>query len=48
MNKHTFIELAVFVVAVAICNFLFDLGYWSLLVGVLAAALFKTIWPKMP
>lgn len=47
MSKHSLLEILVFVFAVGVGASVFELGYWSLLLGVVAGALFRTIWPKV-
>jgi hypothetical protein len=46
MKKHVFLEMSVFILAALVGGFVFDLGYWSFLLAVLAAGLFRTIWQK--
>tara|TARA_B110000211_G_C13890604_1_gene469416 strand:- start:68 stop:220 length:153 start_codon:yes stop_codon:yes gene_type:complete len=43
MSRNTWIEIIVFVVAGFGSDYLFDIGLWSFLVGVLAAALYRTV-----
>ena len=48
MNRNHLIEMGIFIVAAFGSNYLFDIGLWGLLVGVLAAALYKTVFPTKP
>ncbi len=41
--RNFVVEMSAFVAAALASNYFFDIGYWSLLVGVLAGAAVRTI-----
>jgi hypothetical protein len=48
MRKDTIIEIGVFIAATWGSNYLFDTGLWSLLIGIIAGGLYKTVFPSNP
>ena len=43
MSKNSIIEMIIFITFAFGSSYIFDIGLWGFLVGILAAALFKTI-----
>ena len=43
MSKNSIIEMIIFITFAFGSSYIFDIGLWGFLVGILAAALFKTV-----
>jgi predicted PurR-regulated permease PerM len=43
MSKNSIIEMIIFISFAFGSSYFFDIGLWGFLVGILAAALFKTV-----